>query len=81
MHEEVGGEAGWLNVGMSGEDVGELLNFPISTGKEYVCVVRLHDAIASRAKLAQVRLALCRVCSGDDCKSDGQVMTSFRGCF
>lgn len=24
------------------------------TGKEYVCVVRLHDAIASETKLAQV---------------------------
>ena len=24
------------------------------TGKEYVCVVRLHDAVPSKAKLAQV---------------------------
>ena len=27
----------------------------ISVGKEYVCIVRLHDALPSEAKLAQVR--------------------------
>ena len=27
----------------------------VSAGKEYVCVLRLHDAIPSEAKLAQVR--------------------------
>lgn len=27
----------------------------ILTGKEYVCVLRLHDALASETKLAQVK--------------------------
>ena len=27
---------------------------PLSAGKEYVCVLRLHDSIASETKLAQV---------------------------
>ena len=30
-----------------------LINF--ETGKEYVCVVRLHDAIENKAKLAKVK--------------------------
>ena len=29
----------------------------LSAGKEYVCVLRLHDSIASEAKLAQVSWA------------------------
>ena len=29
----------------------------LSAGKEYVCVLRLHDTIASEAKLAQVSWA------------------------
>lgn len=29
-------------------------------GKEYVCVVRLHDAIASELKLASVSTGVCR---------------------
>lgn len=36
----------WLTTG---------LPFAVSSGKEYVCVLRLHDAIPSEVKLAQVR--------------------------
>ena len=41
-----------------GEGLGVLCGIvSLSAGKEYVCVLRLHDAIASEAKLAQVSQA------------------------
>lgn len=33
---------------------GNPLSIFLNSGKEYVCVLRLHDAIASETKLAQV---------------------------
>ena len=43
--------------------------FVLFAGKEYVCVLRLHDAIASETKLAQVRYSIYQQCQFNDVTS------------